>query len=85
VGKKTFNVAELGRVRLTTSIAEVASAYGFRELPVNFAHADRVRALRPIHEDPFDRLLVAQAFTEDLALVTRDRAFGRYGVKVVWG
>ena len=34
--------------------------------------------------DPFDRMLVAQAISEDLALVTRDRAMADYGVRVIW-
>ena len=76
--------ASLGRLRMTSSVAEVAASYGFRELPVSFAHAHRVSALPPIHRDPFDRLLVAQAMTEELTLVSRDRALAGYGVSVVW-
>jgi PIN domain nuclease of toxin-antitoxin system len=76
--------AGLGRLRMTRGIAEVAAAYGFRELPVTFAHAHRVLALPPIHRDPFDRLLVAQAAVEELSLVSRDRALAGYGVEVVW-
>jgi len=36
------------------------------------------------HRDPFDRLLVAQAQTERLAVVTTDAVFRKYGVRVVW-
>jgi PIN domain nuclease of toxin-antitoxin system len=56
---------------------------GFLALPVEIAHADGVRALPPVHRDPFDRLLVAQAHAEGLALVTADPALARYGVAVV--
>jgi PIN domain nuclease of toxin-antitoxin system len=74
----------LGRLRMTSSVAEVAAAYGFRELPVTFAHAHRVLGLPPVHRDPFDRLLVAQAGVEELTLLSRDRALAEYGVTVVW-
>jgi PIN domain nuclease of toxin-antitoxin system len=37
-----------------------------------------------IHRDPFDRLLVAQALTERIPVVTRDPAFAAYGIPVLW-
>ena len=55
----------------------------FLELPVTFRHADRLTGLPPHHRDPFDRMLVAQAAVEELALVTRDRVFARYGVALI--
>lgn len=53
-------------------------------LPVTARHADLVASLPTHHRDPFDRLLIAQALVEELALVTADKAFKRYGVDVVW-
>ena len=47
-------------------------------------HALTAGALPPHHRDPFDRMLVAQAQTEGLALVSSDRAFDAYEVLVVW-
>ena len=52
-------------------------------LPVLPVHALRVASLPRHHSDPFDRLLVAQALVEDLALVTADARFTDYGVKIV--
>ena len=57
-----------------------ASESGFLKLPVTFRHAERVTGLPAHHRDPFDRMLVAQAAVEELALVTRDPVFARYGV-----
>lgn len=51
---------------------------GYEELPVRAAHAALVGRLPPIHKDPFDRLLVAQAIEEPLVLVTGDRLLSRY-------
>ena len=70
----------LGRLRPTRTVEEAASESGFLELPVTFHHAERVTGLPPHHRDPFDRMLVAQAAVEELALVTRDPVFARYGV-----
>ena len=52
-------------------------------LPVLHRHALRVATLPRKHGDPFDRLLVAQAQIEDLAILTADRSFRLYDVKVI--
>ncbi len=51
---------------------------GYAELPVTGNHAAAVNLLPPIHRDPFDRLLVAQAQIEGLELLTADEFVGRY-------
>ena len=51
---------------------------GYTELAITGAHAVAVDALPPIHKDPFDRLLVAQAQIEGVTLVTTDEVVGRY-------
>lgn len=76
--------AALGRLDAAAPMAAVARAYGFRELPISFAHAERVRSLPPLHRDPFDRMLVAQALVEGLTIVSRDRALVGYGVPLAW-
>jgi PIN domain nuclease of toxin-antitoxin system len=52
---------------------------GFDELLVTGEHAAAVENLPSIHGDPFDRLLVAQAFCEGLVLLTADRTVAKYG------
>ena len=74
----------LGKLRLTKVDLEAEiAANGFRELEVRTRHAIRAGGLGPVHEDPFDRMLVAQAQVEELAVVTGDRMFERYGVPVL--
>jgi len=51
---------------------------GYGELPISGAHAVFVANLPPIHKDPFDRILVAQATVEDITLLTADGAVARY-------
>ena len=53
-------------------------------LPITARHADRVGTLPMHHQDPFDRLLVAQAETEGLTLVSGDGAVRQYELEVLW-
>jgi PIN domain nuclease of toxin-antitoxin system len=55
-----------------------------RPLAVSHQHALAVFALPAHHRDPFDRLLIAQARTEDMTLITADRMFKRYPVELLW-
>lgn len=60
---------------------------GYRELAVTGAHAAAVDLLPPIHQDPFDRILIAQARIEGVILLTADRTVGRYpgSIRVIRG
>jgi len=51
---------------------------GYTELPVTSEHAVNTDSLPPLHKDPFDRLLLAQAFTEGITLLTADAQVARY-------
>jgi PIN domain nuclease of toxin-antitoxin system len=51
---------------------------GYTELPVTSQHAVNIDSLPPLHKDPFDRLLLAQALTEGITLVTGDSVLARY-------
>ena len=57
---------------------------GYRELAVTGEHAVALATLPPLHKDPFDRILVAQALAEGLTLATKDAMLARYGTPVVW-
>jgi PIN domain nuclease of toxin-antitoxin system len=71
-----------GLGKLSADPDEVLAALepaGFMGLPVTGQHAARVVALPPLHRDPFDRLLIAQALTEPMRLLTNDVALAPYG------
>jgi PIN domain nuclease of toxin-antitoxin system len=51
---------------------------GYTELPVTSQHAVSINGLPPLHKDPFDRLLLAQALTEGITLLTGDTRLARY-------
>ncbi|HVC50325.1 MAG TPA: type II toxin-antitoxin system VapC family toxin [Burkholderiales bacterium] len=51
---------------------------GYSELPITSEHAVAIDGLPPIHKDPFDRILIAQAIVEGIALITADPLVARY-------
>ena len=57
---------------------------GYAVLPLRQTHVERLWALPPIHRDPADRLLIAQAIAEGIPLVTCDETIPKYPVEVVW-
>ena len=61
-----------------TALRRGLLAAGYRELPIRADHALALNPLPPIHRDPFDRMLLAQAHVEGLTLVTADGTLARY-------
>ena len=57
---------------------------GFRALPISLVHAELAGQLPIAHRDPFDRMLIAQAQTEDMWLVSNEAAFDTTGVRRYW-
>jgi PIN domain nuclease of toxin-antitoxin system len=57
---------------------------GFVPLDITVLHAQRAGGLEGDHRDPFDRMLIAQAQLEDVAIISDDRVFDGYGVRRIW-
>ena len=74
----------LGKLTAPDDLPTHIEAQGFDWLAVEAQHAWQVRDLPPHHGDPFDRLLVAQALSERIAIVSADAHFGAYGVETRW-
>ncbi len=78
----------LGKLQLSASparcVPEFMAKQGLRSLAITHIHAAKVYDLPLHHADPFDRLLVAQALTEEMAILTADHAFEKYPVPIVW-
>ena len=68
----------LGRLRVPEPVSAAALPLGFEPLLITFEHAEATAQLPPLHCDPFDRMLVAQATVESLTLVTRDPSIRSY-------
>ena len=73
----------LGKLAAPDDLGEQVQAGDFLPLPVSIAHAVAAGQLDHHHEDPFDRMLIAQAFAEGLTIVTRDKRFEDYGVTLL--
>ena len=69
---------------LAGNIAGTIALESFEELPVSVDDASRAGALPGPLNDPFDRMLIAQALSRDLALVSNETIFERYGVRRLW-
>jgi PIN domain nuclease of toxin-antitoxin system len=69
---------------LVADFARVVEQLGFQPLPISIDHAQRAGNLPGDHRDPFDRMLIAQAQSENLALVSNEQIFDHYGIKRIW-
>lgn len=78
----------LGKLPLPARIEEVAGtwmqALAAELLPIELHHVGKLYDLPRIHKDPFDRLLVAQAISEGMQIVSSDKALQAYNVPIVW-
>ena len=71
---------ESGKLRFDRPIVATVLALGFEILAVTGSHAEHAGALPRHHGDPFDRLIIAQAYLEGMVLGTQDRLMQPYGV-----
>lgn len=78
----------LGRLRLpeppATFVPGWIQRWGLRPLDISHRHALAAGELPPHYQDPFDRVLIAQAKLEGLVLFTADRVFQKYPVEILW-
>ena len=73
----------LGKLGGVGSLIDDVAREGFKPLPISLDHARTAAALPLLHRDPFDRMLVAQAKTEGLGLLTGDHQLPAYDVSVL--
>ncbi len=73
----------LGKLRAPDDLEAVMEEERFQPLSIAVPHALAVAALPPVHQDPFDRIQVAQAQLEGLTLVTRDARLQQYGIPCI--
>lgn len=74
----------LGKLEAPGNLDKEIGHRGLGELPLRYVHGERMRLLPSHHADPFDRMLLAQAAEENLTIVTHDRNFEPYPVKILW-
>ncbi|MBA3454175.1 MAG: type II toxin-antitoxin system VapC family toxin [Deltaproteobacteria bacterium] len=74
----------LGRLSAPDDLEEVIETVGFTRRTITFADARRVGLLPAHHQDPFDRMLVAQAIEDGVPIVSCDPQIALYDVQVIW-
>lgn len=72
-----------GKLDIENDLERLVEDEGFDKLSISLFHAQQAARLAPIHRDPFDRMLVAQAQAEGLELMTADLTIPQYGVQIV--
>jgi PIN domain nuclease of toxin-antitoxin system len=72
----------IGKLDLPADFRTAVDSQGFTELPLTLDHTDALAELPLHHGDPFDRMLIAQARSEDLTVLTADHSFRKYEVPV---
>ena len=70
----------IGKLRFDRPIVATVLALGFEILAVTGSHAEYAGGLPRHHDDPFDRLIIAQAYLEGMVLGTQDRLMQPYGI-----
>lgn len=73
----------LGKLEIPTNFRQTLDRQPFEMLPITAEHAHTVGDLPPIHRDPFDRMLIAQAKVERLTIVTRDTNIKQYKIPII--
>ncbi len=73
-----------GAQDVAADVVGCVASQGFVPLDISLLHAQRAGALGGEHRDPFDRMLIAQAQLEDVAIVSDDRVFDDYDVRRMW-
>lgn len=73
----------LGKLEAPSDLERQIQLNRFEPLSITVAHAYSAGTLPRHHDDPFDRMLVAQALAESLIVVTRDRRLGRYEISTL--
>ena len=79
--------SSIGKLEIKSSISKIADTCEKEQLDILSIkpfHLDEISKLPPIHGDPFDRLIISQAITENLVIITKDGTIPQYNVKVLW-
>lgn len=68
-----------------TDLRQQIVGNGFEILPITFEHTTVLVSLELHHRDPFDRIIIAQALSEQLTVIGKDENFTKYhGLKLLW-
>jgi PIN domain nuclease of toxin-antitoxin system len=78
---------QISKLSLPNSLEEMMDKVeeaGVKILPLNFEHITNLKSLPLHHKDPFDRLIISQGQVKNFTIISKDRAFKNYAVKLLW-
>lgn len=79
---------QIGKLNLKPILSEIIKRQRIENkiqiLPIRLPHIYALERLRPHHKDPFDRMIIAQAMTENCPVISADQIFQHYPVNVIW-
>ena len=74
----------LGKLEAPSNLEEVVHDAGFVSRMITFSDCECLNSLPPLHRDPFDRMLVAQATVDGIPIVTCDEQIAQYRIQTIW-
>ncbi len=77
----------LGRLNLLTPFEQIGQQIinnNFQILPITFQETLILSSLPFYHRDPFDRMIISQSIINNLLIISKDKLFGEYNVKMIW-
>jgi PIN domain nuclease of toxin-antitoxin system len=78
------SINKLGFSKTPSAIEQLCTSSNISLLDIKLEHLSALQNLPQIHSDPFDRLIVAQALTKNLTIITRDRSIPQYAIATIW-
>ena len=78
------NLNKLDLLFLPSKLADICIEWNIKIIPISLEHLDLLKTLPFIHNDPFDRLLIAQAKNLNATLITKDIFIPQYDIKTLW-
>jgi len=94
--KKYTSIASVWEIAIKMSIGKLLLEFSFNEIEVKLAgsnislldisveHTKEIISLPLHHRDPFDRMIIAQSITENLTIISKDKNFSLYPIKLLW-
>ncbi len=73
----------IGKLESPDDLPAALAVNNFLELPITIEHSQKLYQLPLHHNDPFDRIMVAQAMSEDLIFMTRDAKIALYNIRII--
>jgi PIN domain nuclease of toxin-antitoxin system len=78
------SISKLGFSKTPQAIEQLCAESNIGLLDIKLEHLSALQNLPHIHNDPFDRLIIAQALSKNLTIITRDRNIPQYTIPIIW-